>query len=142
MTTSPLDFLVLAAYLVAVVAFGLWVGREQKGAADYMIGDRDIAWWGLLFSIVATETSTVTFLSVPGLAFDPEHVSLDEFERIRERFLRLTDARLIEAVNLQIEEAPLTGESLPVDAGAGALVYAGVIVRRGEATGCRGRRWR
>jgi SSS family transporter len=68
-TTSLVDFLVLAAYLVAVVAFGLWVGREQKGAADYMIGDRDIAWWGLLFSIVATETSTVTFLSIPGFAW-------------------------------------------------------------------------
>jgi SSS family transporter len=52
-----------------VVAFGLWVGRHQKGAADYMLGDRDIAWWGLLFSIVATETSTVTFLSIPGFAW-------------------------------------------------------------------------
>jgi SSS family transporter len=67
--TSLLDFAVLGAYLAGVVAFGLWVGREQKGAADYMIGDRNIAWWGLLFSIVATETSTVTFLSVPGFAW-------------------------------------------------------------------------
>ena len=69
MTTSLVDFLVLAGYLAGVVAFGLWVGREQKGAADYMIGSRDIAWWGLLFSIVATETSTVTFLSIPGFAW-------------------------------------------------------------------------
>ena len=69
MATSPLDFAVLAVYLVGVVAFGLWVGRDQKGAADYMLGDRNIAWWGLLFSIVATETSTVTFLSIPGFAW-------------------------------------------------------------------------
>ncbi len=69
MASSPLDFVVLAVYLVGVVLFGLWIGREQKGAADYMVGDRNIAWWGLLFSIVATETSTVTFLSIPGFAW-------------------------------------------------------------------------
>jgi SSS family transporter len=68
-TISLLDLVVLAVYLAGVVAFGLWIGREQKGAADYMIGDRNIAWWGLLFSIVATETSTVTFLSIPGFSW-------------------------------------------------------------------------
>ncbi len=67
--TSGLDLLVLAAYLVGVVLFGVWVGRGQKDVADYMVGNRDIPWWGLLFSIVATETSTVTFLSIPGFAF-------------------------------------------------------------------------
>ena len=69
MASSPLDFAVLAVYLVGVVAFGIWIGRDQKGAADYMLGDRNIAWWGLLFSIVATETSALTFISVPGLAY-------------------------------------------------------------------------
>jgi SSS family transporter len=69
MTIGPVDLLVLAAYLAGVVAFGLWVGRHQKGAADYMLGDRNIVWWGLLFSIVATETSTVTFLSIPGFSW-------------------------------------------------------------------------
>lgn len=69
MATSPVDFAVVALYLVGVVALGLWIGREQKGAADYMLGDRNIVWWGLLFSIVATETSTVTFLSIPGFSW-------------------------------------------------------------------------
>jgi SSS family transporter len=69
MATSLLDFVVVGVYLAGVVAFGLWVGRDQKDAADYMVGDRNIAWWGLLFSIVATETSTVTFLSIPGFAW-------------------------------------------------------------------------
>jgi SSS family transporter len=69
MTTGLLDLLVLAVYLAGVVALGLWVGRHQKDAADYMLGDRNIPWWGLLFSIVATETSTVTFLSIPGFAW-------------------------------------------------------------------------
>ena len=63
------DLLVLGAYLAGVVGFGLWVGRHQKDAADYMLGDRNIPWWGLLFSIVATETSSVTFLSIPGFAW-------------------------------------------------------------------------
>jgi solute:Na+ symporter, SSS family len=69
LATSLLDLGVLASYLAGVVAFGLWVGRGQKGAADYMLGSRDIPWWLLLFSIVATETSTVTFLSIPGFAW-------------------------------------------------------------------------
>ena len=63
------DLLVLAAYLVGVVAFGLWVGRGQKGATDYMLGGRALPWWAILLSIVATETSTVTFLSIPGFAW-------------------------------------------------------------------------
>ncbi len=69
MTGAGLDLAILAGYLAGVVLFGLWVGREQKDAADYMLGDRNIPWWGLLFSIVATETSTVTFLSIPGFAW-------------------------------------------------------------------------
>lgn len=69
MAGAGLDLAILAGYLAAVVLFGLWVGREQKGAADYMLGDRNLPWWGLLFSIVATETSTVTFLSIPGFAW-------------------------------------------------------------------------
>ncbi len=69
MPTSAVDLAVLGVYLAGVVAFGLWIGREQKGAADYMVGDRNIVWWGLLFSIVATETSSVTFLSIPGVSW-------------------------------------------------------------------------
>jgi SSS family solute:Na+ symporter len=69
LSTGLPDLLVLAAYMVGVVLFGLWVGRGQRGAADYMLGGRDLPWWGLLLSIVATETSTVTFLSIPGFAF-------------------------------------------------------------------------
>jgi SSS family solute:Na+ symporter len=63
------DLAVLAGYMAGVVLFGLWVGRGQRGAADYILGGRDLPWWGLLLSIVATETSTVTFLSIPGFAF-------------------------------------------------------------------------
>lgn len=45
------------------------MGRGQKGISDYLLGGRDLPWWAILGSIVATETSTATFLSVPGIAY-------------------------------------------------------------------------
>ncbi|HEB51836.1 MAG TPA: transporter [bacterium] len=69
MAIAPLDLALLIAYVGATVAFGLWIGRGQRSANDYLLGGRDLPWWTLLLSIVATETSTVTFLSVPGIAF-------------------------------------------------------------------------
>jgi SSS family transporter len=63
-----LDAAIVVAYLAAVLAFGLWVGRGQRSSADYFLGARSLPWWALLLSIVATETSTVTFLSLPGIA--------------------------------------------------------------------------
>lgn len=66
---SSLDASILAAYLVAVVLFGIWIGRGQHDMAGYLLGGRDLPWWAILGSIVATETSTVTFLSVPGMAY-------------------------------------------------------------------------
>ena len=63
------DLCVLLAYLAGVVLFGLWVGRRQRSSDDYMVGGRDLPWGALLLSIVATETSTVTFLSIPGVAY-------------------------------------------------------------------------
>ena len=44
-------------------------GRKQKTTADYFLGDRSVPWWAVAFSIVATETSTITFISIPGVAF-------------------------------------------------------------------------
>jgi Na+/proline symporter len=44
-------------------------GAKQKTTADYFLGDRSVPWWAVAFSIVATETSTITFISIPGVAF-------------------------------------------------------------------------
>jgi len=71
-----IDAAVLVAYLLGVVGFGLWIGRNQRDISSYLLGGKNLPWWAVLFSIVATETSTVTFLSVPGLAFDPKEGSL------------------------------------------------------------------
>ena len=66
---KALDLIIIFGYLVGIVAFGTWFGRKQKTTKDYFLGDRSIPWWAVAFSIVATETSTITFISVPGIAF-------------------------------------------------------------------------
>ena len=63
------DLAIVLGYLGCVLAFGLWVGRGQNSTVDYFLGGRSLPWWAVLLSIVATETSTVTFLSIPGVAF-------------------------------------------------------------------------
>jgi SSS family solute:Na+ symporter len=69
LSVGAVDLGILLVYLAGVVALGLWIGRGARSVADYMVGNRDLPWWVILFSIVATETSTVTFLSIPGFAF-------------------------------------------------------------------------
>lgn len=63
------DWLVLVGYLIAVVVLGMWLGRGQKNVRDYFLADRSVPWWAVLLSVVATETSALTFISVPGLAY-------------------------------------------------------------------------
>lgn len=69
MGIGPLDAAILGLYLLGVVCFGFLMGRGQRSAADFMVAGRSLPWWVVLFSIVATETSTVTFLSIPGFAY-------------------------------------------------------------------------
>ena len=64
-----LDLLILGVYLAAVVALGARFSRRQATVRDYFLTDQQVPWWALLASIVATETSTVTLISVPGYAF-------------------------------------------------------------------------
>ncbi|MDT8342284.1 MAG: sodium:solute symporter, partial [Longimicrobiales bacterium] len=66
---TPLDLGVLVLYLGGVTLWGAWLGRGQTGATDYFLGSRDLPWWAVLLSVVATETSTLTFLSIPGVAY-------------------------------------------------------------------------
>ena len=66
---TALDAIVLIAYLVGTTALGLWVGRRQRDAKDYFVADRAIPWWAVMLSIVASETSALTFISTPGLSY-------------------------------------------------------------------------
>jgi SSS family solute:Na+ symporter len=65
----PLDWIVAATYLAAVVAAGTWLGRRQAGASDYFLGRHRLPWWAILLSIVAAETSAITVISVPGIGY-------------------------------------------------------------------------
>ncbi len=69
MQFTTLDIVALIAYLILVVALGSWFGRKQKDAKDYFLGGREIPWFAVALSVVATETSTLTFIGVPALAF-------------------------------------------------------------------------
>ena len=64
-----LDAIVLVVYLGGTTALGLYVGRKQRDAKDYFVADGAIPWWAVMFSIVASETSALTFISMPGLAY-------------------------------------------------------------------------
>jgi solute:Na+ symporter, SSS family len=66
---TTLDSIVLVVYIGAVTVWGIWLGRGQSGARDYFLGGRSMPSGAVLFSVVATETSTLTFLSIPGLAY-------------------------------------------------------------------------
>src|SRR5437016_9067265 len=66
---NALDFIVIIAYLVGITLLGMYVGRRQRDAKDYFVADREIPWWAVMFSIVASETSALTFISIPGLAY-------------------------------------------------------------------------
>src|SRR5919112_1140255 len=64
-----LDLFLIFGYLVGITLFGIWFSGKQKTTRDYFLGDRTVPWWAIAASIVATETSTITFISVPGVAF-------------------------------------------------------------------------
>ena len=64
-----LDLLVILLYLVAIAAIGLRLSGRQGDARAYFVGEGDLPWWAICFSIVATETSTLTVISVPGVAY-------------------------------------------------------------------------
>src|ERR687883_779744 len=65
----PLDLFIIFGYLVGITLFGIWFAGKQETTEDYFVGDRSVPWWAIAASIVATETSTITFISVPGVAF-------------------------------------------------------------------------
>src|ERR1700729_1899010 len=69
MQISPIDFGILVLYLAGITLFGARFRREQKNVRDYFLGGRTAPWWALACSIVATETSTLTIIGTPAIAF-------------------------------------------------------------------------
>jgi SSS family solute:Na+ symporter len=66
---STLDTIIVIGYLAAIALFGVFQGGKQRSAKDYFLGKDTIPWWVVCFSIVAAETSTLTFISIPGMAY-------------------------------------------------------------------------
>src|SRR5262245_899127 len=69
MVLTWLDYVVIGGYLLAITAFGSYFARFQKTTRDYFLTGRSVPWWAICFTIVATETSTLTFISVPATAY-------------------------------------------------------------------------
>ena len=69
MSSLSIDYIIIIVYLIAIAAFGIISGGKQKTTIDYFSGSKTIPWWAVCFSIVAAETSTLTFISIPGLAY-------------------------------------------------------------------------
>jgi SSS family solute:Na+ symporter len=70
MGLNRLDLAIIAIYLLGITLFGLRFRKRKRTLRDYFLADRDIPWWAIALSIVAAETSTLTIISIPGLAYD------------------------------------------------------------------------
>src|SRR5437879_3613362 len=70
MGLNRLDFTIIALYLAGITLFGLRFRKRQRTLRDYFLADRNVPWWAIALSIVAAETSTLTIISIPGLAYD------------------------------------------------------------------------
>lgn len=63
------DWVVILAYLLGIIALGVWFGKDQRNTRDYFLGSRNIPWWGIGLSIVAAETSALTIIGVPAMTY-------------------------------------------------------------------------
>jgi SSS family transporter len=72
MKLDHLDLAIIAIYLAGITLFGLRFRKKQRSLRDYFLADRTIPWWAIALSIVAAETSTLTIISIPGLAYDTD----------------------------------------------------------------------
>src|ERR1700726_411409 len=76
MGLDKLDLAIIALYLVGITLFGLRFRKRQRSLRDYFLAGRDIPWWAIALSIVAAETSTLTIIGIPGLAYDTDFTFL------------------------------------------------------------------
>ena len=68
-TVDPLDIWILVLFLGGTVLYGIWSGRYSRTTSAYFLAERTLPWYAVMLSVVATETSVLTFISVPGIAY-------------------------------------------------------------------------
>ena len=66
---SWIDYLILIVYALGITLFGSRFGKSQHSLKDYFLGGKNLPWWAICFSIVATETSTLTFIGSPAISY-------------------------------------------------------------------------
>lgn len=66
---KPADWFVLIGTLLTIVVYGVWKGRRQKRLEQYLLADRQLKWYTIALSVMATQASAITFLSTPGQAY-------------------------------------------------------------------------
>ena len=82
---DPGDWTVILVYLLAVVGSGLWFGKDQRTTRDYFLGSKNVPWWGISLSIVAAETSALTIIGVPSMAYGTNLAFVQMVTRLRDR---------------------------------------------------------
>ena len=68
-TSRPLDIAAVAAYLVAMIAIGLYCSRRSQSSENYFVGRRSFPGWAVALSMLATIVSSATFLALPAAAY-------------------------------------------------------------------------
>src|SRR3954468_4784922 len=63
------DWVVIIGYLLGIIGLGVGVGKDQHNTRDYFLGSKNVPWWGIGLSIVAAETSALTIIGVPAMAY-------------------------------------------------------------------------
>src|SRR5256885_17200262 len=63
------DWVIILFYFFGIIGLGVWFGKDQRNTRDYFLGSRNIPWWGIGLSIVAAETSALTIIGVPSMAY-------------------------------------------------------------------------
>ncbi|MGH9448956.1 MAG: sodium:solute symporter [Terriglobia bacterium] len=69
MALGPIDLAIVAAYLIGITVFGAHFRKSQRSLRDYFLGGRELPWWAIMLSIVSAETSILTIISTPGIAY-------------------------------------------------------------------------
>lgn len=69
MEAHLIDYIIIILFLVGISVWGALSGGKQESVNDYFLGSKKVPWWNVCFAIVAAETSTLTFISIPGLAY-------------------------------------------------------------------------